>query len=427
MNLTSLKLYFLHLKSHISWLELSGSLGDLGTLIPILITLSKSNQISLSSSLFFGGLWNILTGLIFKIPMCVQPMKAIAASALTNKLTLPEVMSAGLFVSSVVAFLGLSRTLGYLNKFIPLPVIRGIQLGAGLLLSIKACEMTQTLSFVPPLSWANNYYYFIVCFFLVFLFYFNLRIPSAFILFTLGLFLTILYMALNHIQGPYFSLFNPAVTVPSSTEFKNGIIKAGLGQLPLTLLNSVIALAALADDLFPNKAPHSINHIAISVGAMNLIGCFFGSVPYCHGSGGLAGQYRFGARSEVSIIVLGVIKLLLGLILGDSLLSSISNYPTSILAVLLFVCGLELSAAAKNFSRHEEKERKDRDFTVLLVTSALQLGFKSDAIGFLGGMVVAYTFIMLDVVSNRNNNSSEWIPSPASVEEELNSESFSIK
>jgi hypothetical protein len=55
--------------------EISGSLGDLGTLLPLMIALAINNSISLSTTLVFSGLWNILTGVVFGIPLPVQPMK----------------------------------------------------------------------------------------------------------------------------------------------------------------------------------------------------------------------------------------------------------------------------------------------------------------------------------------------------------------
>lgn len=55
--------------------EISGSLGDLGTLLPLMIALAVNNSISLSTTLVFSGLWNILTGMAFGIPLPVQPMK----------------------------------------------------------------------------------------------------------------------------------------------------------------------------------------------------------------------------------------------------------------------------------------------------------------------------------------------------------------
>jgi hypothetical protein len=55
--------------------EISGSLGDLGTLLPLMIALALQESISLSTTLVFSGLWNIVTGVVFGIPLPVQPMK----------------------------------------------------------------------------------------------------------------------------------------------------------------------------------------------------------------------------------------------------------------------------------------------------------------------------------------------------------------
>jgi len=82
-----------------------------------------------------------------------------------------------------------------------------------------------------------------------------------------------------------------------------------------------VAVTQLANQLFPERdsqrwRPRSV---AISVGGMNLLGCWFGAMPVCHGSGGLAAQYKFGARYGTAPVVLGSVKLLLGLLFGSSL------------------------------------------------------------------------------------------------------------
>ena len=66
-------------------------------------------------------------------------------------------------------------------------------------------------------------------------------------------------------------------------------MQAGLPQLPLTLLNSVVAVCQLSADKFPDR-PASPRRVAISVGVMNLVGPWFGALPCCHGAGGLAAQ-----------------------------------------------------------------------------------------------------------------------------------------
>jgi hypothetical protein len=60
---------------------------------------------------------------------------------------------------------------------------------------------------------------------------------------------------------------------------------------------------------------------------MNLVGCWFGAMPICHGAGGLAGQYKFGAKSGASVAFLGTAKLVLGLILGSQLVKIPSQFP----------------------------------------------------------------------------------------------------
>jgi hypothetical protein len=55
--------------------EISGALGDLGTLLPLMITLAVNGSISLSTTLVFSGLFNLLTGVVFGVPLPVQPMK----------------------------------------------------------------------------------------------------------------------------------------------------------------------------------------------------------------------------------------------------------------------------------------------------------------------------------------------------------------
>jgi hypothetical protein len=56
--------------------EISGALGDLGTLLPLMIALALQGSISLSTTLVLSGVYNIATGVVFGIPLPVQPMKA---------------------------------------------------------------------------------------------------------------------------------------------------------------------------------------------------------------------------------------------------------------------------------------------------------------------------------------------------------------
>ncbi|KAG0059414.1 hypothetical protein BGZ89_000422 [Linnemannia elongata] len=378
--------------------ELSGSLGDLGTLLPIMLSLSLTGQIDLTASLIFGGLWNIITGLTFRMPMCVQPMKSIAAIALTNHMSIGSVMSAGMGVSAVVMALGLTRTIHIVQKYTPMAVIRGIQLGTAISFGGKAAELVeQAKSFGgDSWTWDNNYEWAVFAFIVVFIFYYrSKRIPTAMILFSIGLIIAFIKLYTNpppKAVYPKIGVYTIGVTVPTWDEFKHGFVSASLGQIPLTCLNSVIALAALAKDLFPER-PTGTPTIAVSVGMMNLVGCFFGSIPFCHGSGGLAAQYRFGARTEVSIIILGLFKIFFGLFFGSSLSGLIASYPSAILGVMLFVSGIELGAVARTVNDGVvDDQKRHANFIIMITTAAMLVGFKNDGIGFIGGLVAALCF-----------------------------------
>jgi uncharacterized protein YhhL (DUF1145 family) len=156
----------------------------------------------------------------------------------------------------------------------------------------------------------------------------------------------------------------------------------------------------LSSELLPDIAEPTPTALGISVASMNLIGCWFGAMPTCHGSGGLAGQYRFGARSGGSIIFLGLIKLFLGLFVGEALVDILQEFPKSLLAIMVIAAGVELAKVGESLNvsardlweestgRHKEPseaERKER-WSVMLVTVAGLLAFRNDAIGFLAGM-----------------------------------------
>merc|ERR1719162_1625307 len=83
-TITKLQNKLTHFRETLTTSEISGSLGDLGTLLPLLTALSRQRTIALAPALFFGGISNILTGLTWDVPMCVQPMKSIAAVALSS-------------------------------------------------------------------------------------------------------------------------------------------------------------------------------------------------------------------------------------------------------------------------------------------------------------------------------------------------------
>jgi hypothetical protein len=203
--------------------------------------------------------------------------------------------------------------------------------------------------------------------------------------------------------------------LPKGADWGVGVVDAvGIGQIHLTALNSVVAVVHLAADLLPSVKVPSTTSIGLSVAGMNLVGCWFGAMPVCHGSGGLAAQYRFGARSGASVILLGMAKLVIGLFLGDTLVGLLQSFPVAFLAVMVIGAGLELASVGESLNTarawdlgehageshlpriHSESslsqaERKQR-WTVMLITAGLITAFKSAALGFFAGMLCHWSY-----------------------------------
>jgi predicted benzoate:H+ symporter BenE len=357
--------------------EISGSLGDLGTFLPLLVGMSITNGLDFASALFFAGLFNIITGLTFSIPMAVQPMKAIAAVAISEHLSLGQILAAGIWTSAIIFILGITGLITFVNRLIPKPVVRGLQLGLGLQLIQQGLHLVRD----THLLWGfDSISIGILGFALVLAFASSRKVPSALILFVAGLGLAV---ATNTAVSATLRLgFNLPHWVPLTwDDFRSSFFRAALPQIPLTTLNSVIAVCALSVDLFPDR-PAGPRTVAISVGLMNLLSGWFGAMPMCHGAGGLAGQYRFGARTSASILFLGSAKLLLAVFFGGSLLTLLHVYPKSILGVLLSISGLELALVATD-------QRERIAATIMLGTAASVLALGSTATGFALGWILA--------------------------------------
>lgn len=360
--------------------EIAGSLGDLGTFLPLLVGMVAQNGLNFASALFFAGLFNIVTGLTFSIPMAVQPMKAIAAVALTEGLTVPQILAAGATVSLVILILGVTGLIDWLNRLIPKSVVRGLQLALGLSLLMKAMQMV-----VGTNQWiaADSYLTGFVSALVVLLLFFSERIPAALVLFGLGLGIAIwTHPQVVSSLGVVITL--PSWSPPAWEDFVTSFPKAALPQIPLTTLNSVIAVCALSADLFPDRRAEP-RKVAVSVGLMNLVACWFGGMPMCHGAGGLAGQYRFGARTNGSILFLGAAKILLAVLFGASLMALCTAFPASVLGVMLAFAGMELALVTR------DQTRRGDAFAMLLTTAAC-IGLNNIALGFVLGLVMAWCF-----------------------------------
>ncbi len=344
--------------------EASGALGDLGTFIPIVASLIAVCRLDAGSVLLFAGLANIITGVAFGQPVPVQPMKAIAAVAIAESLSPGSIAAAGLATGAVVLLLGITGLVETIDRLVPRPVVRGIQLGVGLKLLIKGIALVRQTQPLALDGWVTAGAGAAIVLFASR----KPRFPSALVLFAAGLAVmaAVQPALIARLPAGWYGLH---VIVPSAAEWETGILRGAIPQIPLTLLNSVIAVCALSEDLYPGRGTGT-RKMAASVGLMNVLGCWFGAMPMCHGAGGLAGQHRFGARSGGAVVMLGIAKIAVGVAFGASAGLLLAAYPLSILGVLLSFAGIELALPARECREHDS-------FFVAILTAGGCLGFNT--------------------------------------------------
>ncbi|KAF5748233.1 molybdate transporter 1-like [Tripterygium wilfordii] len=403
------------------WGELNGAMGDLGTYIPIVIALTLVADLNLGTTLIFTGVYNFVTGVIYGVPMPVQPMKSIAAAAISSgsDFGVPEIMAAGVLTGGILFVLGVTGLMQFVYKLIPLCVVRGIQLSQGLSFALTAVKYIRDIQDFSKKSKPKGERHWLgldglllalvcACFIIIIngagedgsngretdremgieerprskgskLREIVYSLPSALMVFLLGVVLAFIRKP-DLVKGFKFGPSPIKIVEMTKHSWKKGFIKGTIPQLPLSILNSVIAVCKLSSDLFPGK-DFSASSVSVTVGLMNLVGCWFGAMPCCHGAGGLAGQYKFGGRSGGCVAILGVVKLVLGLVLGTSLVMVLNQFPVGVLGVLLLFAGVELAMAARDMNTKE-------DVFVMLLCTAVSLVGSSAALGFLCGIVV---------------------------------------
>jgi MFS superfamily sulfate permease-like transporter len=323
-------------------------------------------------------------------------MKSIATVALTEMLSEGEIMAAGLGTSIIVMFLGMTNMITVIDGLIPKPVVRGLQIGLGLSMFAKAINMLpdETKLTWDVDSWMHWDGYLVGSVALLFCVITakSRWCPTAFIMFLVGIIIASIRMGTAN-EVFEFGITKIHTVVPTASDWSRGLFLGTLPQVPTTLINSCIAVCKLSETLYPDRETGlNLRSVSTSVGMMNVGFCWFGGYPMCHGSGGLAGQHRFGARTNLSIIALGFCKLVLGIFFGKGLLGILNYFPAGLLASLLAVASWELSVSGREGLKGTIEEARLCVLTAALVT------FYGQAIGIVMGIILAYTIMIADTI-----------------------------
>ncbi len=310
------------------------------------------------------GLANIATGIVYRLPVPIEPMKVIAAAAIAQKWSPSLVYAAGFSMGVIWLLFAVTGLASRLARITPAPVVWGIQATLGILLVMEAFRMLSTFWLLGGLA-------LLIAFFLRS----SRHAPAAVVLVIVGMVFMGIRGELAAVKSPGFML--PAFTLFSFREVWQSLVLAGFAQIPLTITNATIATSCLISAYWPERSI-SPRGLSFSQGLMNLAAPFFGGMPMCHGAGGLAGRRLFGARTGGTNIMEGGIELFLGLFLAASVGGLFSAFPRAVTGAMLLLVGLELL----KFTR----EVKDRRGVFSMVTTVAVSLASNMAFGFLAGI-----------------------------------------
>ena len=278
------------------------------------------------------------------------------------------IYASGFAMGLVWVLFAATGIIGRLAKITPKSVVRGIQATLGILLAVEAVKMIAT-------GWLLG----VVAIAIVLVLRKSRYAPAAVGLMLLGIALVAFQDRLPSADLIHFT--PPPVTGFSPKEVWDSLVRAGFAQIPLTITNATIATAALLGTYFPDRTV-GVGKLSWNQGIMNLVLPFFGGMPMCHGSGGLAGQYYFGARTGGTNLIEGAIEIALGLFFAATIAGLFSAFPMAIIGAMMFLVGIELTKFARDV-------RPGRDLIPLLLTVAVSL-LANMAVGFAAGLAVHY-------------------------------------
>ena len=385
--------------------ELAGSFGDLGTLLPLAIGMILLCGLDATAVFVTVGAFYLLCGLYFRTTVPVQPMKVIGAYAIAQGLSPATISLAGLWMAAILLVLALSGAITLVGRVVPRPTVRGVQLTTGVLLFVQGIRFIAGTSSLQQAQGRPEPFLAVqslgpvpiglvlgvAAVILILLLLDNRRVPAALAVLMLGVAAGLALGGWRGLAGFDVGLHHPRPLpygLPDWDVWVLALTALALPQAPMTVGNAVIAQADLTRSYFGPVVARRMTFraLAASMGLANLAVAAFGGMPLCHGAGGLAAHYRFGARTLTSNLMIGSIFLLLGVLVGDRTVALLGLVPLSVLGALLVFAGAQLALMILDVD-----DRGD----LFVVISMLAVSLVSNlAVGFAVGILLAYLFRM---------------------------------
>lgn len=332
--------------------EVAGSVADLGVMVPLVILLIVKNGMNPTAVLLLAGLLYIVSGLVFRVPVSVQPLKAVSVIAIASGLSPSVIGAAGILMGGILLLFSVTGMSNLLSRLFTRPIVRGIQLGVGVLLVTNGIKMILDPQFLRGgesviLHFAGadvpvGLLFGIAGGAVLIIFSTSRTIPAALALLVFGLTAGLCFGSFTALRNIAFAPTPLAISFPAAHDFTIAFFLLVLPQIPLTFGNSIVATSDTARSYFGQCAAGvTPGRLSLSLGITNIIAGLIGAAPLCHGAGGMTAHYRFGARSGAMGVIIGSCFVLVGLLFGKSAPALFVLLPPSILGIMLVFIGIE--------------------------------------------------------------------------------------
>lgn len=357
--------------------DISGAFGDIGVLLPLAIALIARNGFNPTVLFLMAGLFYIGSAWYFDITMPVQPLKAMSAIAIASGLSYTVINAGGILLGVILLLISMTGLSVWLGNLFPVSVVRGIQLGLGLILIKASLNLIGTDPLIASLAG-----------FILILSIFVVKSVPALI----PLLIIAIGMVLKNSGGLVTGPVPFSAELPGQDSWWTAFNLLVLPQIALTFGNAIVATESAGNILYGKRAEKlNLKNIPMSMAIANIVSGITGGAPMCHGSGGLTAHHKFGASSNRSGYIIGGTLIALALLFGNSILSIVTAFPKGILGILLCYVGIQHSFFVKDIL-------SDRMSVFIALTVAVT-GFVVNnlTIGFLTGLVMHYS---LNAIAN---------------------------
>jgi len=370
------------IKNRFTLSEWSGAIGDLGTTLPIAFALVVFNGFPPERIFFLWGLSYVLTGWYYKVPVSVQPLKAMAVIAIATGYPAKLLSTTSFFYGILLIVLSVTGIIRWLEKWFSTALVRGIQLGLGLILARKAIMLAFENGVflgrdVVPTP-VTNAIIFASVMLILWSFQFRKKFPIILLIIPAGI--AVSFFMNVSFDSAQFDGTPVAIAVPQWTFFLNCLFYLIIPQFPLTLGNAVFSASDVCHTFWQDRAKRvNPTRLGFSIGLSDLLIGLLGGFPICHGAGGITAHARFGGKTGGTTIILGSIFIAIALI--DSMSMFLFYIPIPVLGAMLLIVSLRLMMLIQTL------DDKFEIFAAILV-GAVSFATKNLSIGLIVGVLI---------------------------------------